>query len=108
MLFRALLGGVSAIGLVVGWILASGGQGFVLGMHKDEFARAAEEGGLDVSACKERSVFNPSGGMEKCVQGVYRDMERQIDEINAEGQNGVGETVIDDTADSTADSGSEE
>jgi hypothetical protein len=82
MMFRVILGAVLVIGAALGWIVAAG-PSIMLGAMKDDYVAAAEAGGIDMSECKARSktILDPSGGMAMCAQDVYREVQRQVDEI---------------------------
>lgn len=82
MMFRIVLGAVVVIGGALGWFVAAG-PSIVLGSIKDDYVAGAEAAGIDMSECKARqkTLLDPSGGMSTCVQDVYRDVQRQISEI---------------------------
>lgn len=81
-MFRIVVGAVLVIGAAVGWFVAAG-PSIMLGSMKDDYVAAAEAGGIDMSKCKARqtSLLDPSGGMAMCAQDVFRDVERQLREI---------------------------
>jgi hypothetical protein len=82
MMFRIVLGVVLVIGAAAGWLIAAG-PSIMLGSMKDDYVAAAEAGGIDMSECKARkkTLLDPSGGMAMCAQDVYREVQRQVDEI---------------------------
>lgn len=82
MMFRIILGGVIVIGAALGYLMAAG-PSIVLGSIKDDYVAAVEAGGIDMTKCKARqkTVFDPSGGMQQCVQEVFTGIQDQISEI---------------------------
>jgi hypothetical protein len=84
--FRIILGAVLVLGAAAGWFIAAG-PSLMLGSIKDDYVKAVEEGGIDMTKCKERqkTLLDPSGGMQQCVQEVFIEVQKQITEIeNAE------------------------
>jgi len=108
MMFRVVLGAVLTIGAAFGWFMAAA-PSIMLGSIKDDYVAAAEAGGIDMSECKARSktILDPSGGMALCAQDVYREVQRQVDEIeNAEADTSTSDEAP--PADEQAESSSEE
>jgi hypothetical protein len=81
MMFRIIFGAVLFLGGVTGWFLAAA-PGAIMGSMKDDYVKAMEEGGIDMTKCKARqkSILDPSGGMAQCAQDVFVEVERQIRE----------------------------
>jgi hypothetical protein len=82
MMFRIVLGAVLVLGAGVGWFVAAA-PSIMLGSIKDDYVKAVEEGGIDMSKCKARqkTILDPSGGMQQCVQDVFTEVQKQITEI---------------------------
>jgi hypothetical protein len=82
MMFRIVLGVVLVLGASAGWFIAAG-PSIVLGSIKDDYVAGAEAAGIDMSECKARqkTLIDPSGGMAMCAQDVYREVQRQVTEI---------------------------
>jgi hypothetical protein len=82
MMFRIVLGAVVVTGAALGWFVAAG-PSIVLGSIKDDYVTGAERAGIDMSRCKARqkTLLDPSGGMQTCVQDVYRAVQDQVTEI---------------------------
>src|SRR5262245_51879942 len=82
MSFRTLLIGAILFGLAIGWFMAAGPSLF-LGFFKDDLVKAYEAGGLDMTDCKARprTLMDPGGGTADCAQDVYRQMRRQIEDM---------------------------
>jgi hypothetical protein len=82
MMFRIVLGAVLVLGAGVGWFVAAA-PSIMLGSIKDDYVKAVEEGGIDMSKCKARqkTLLDPSGGMQQCVQDVFVEVQKQITEI---------------------------
>lgn len=80
MLFRSFLIGVLVTGAALGWIMAAG-PSFTLGLVKDDLVNAYEKAGVDVSDCKksQRTLIDPGGGMPECLEGSFRDIQRQLE-----------------------------
>jgi hypothetical protein len=93
MMFRIVLGAVLVIGAAAGWLVAAG-PSIVLGSIKDEYVAGAEASGIDMSECKARqkTILDPSGGMAMCAQDVYREVQRQVVEIeNADSESSASD-----------------
>lgn len=82
MLFRVVLGAVLVLGAGLGWFIAAA-PSIMLGSIKDDYVKAVEDGGIDMSKCKARqkTLLDPSGGMQQCVQDVFTEVQKQIVEI---------------------------
>jgi hypothetical protein len=108
MMFRIVLGAVLVVGAAGGWFIAAG-PSIVLGSIKDDYVAGAESAGIDMSECKARqkTILDPSGGMAMCAQDVYREVQRQVSEI----ENADSESTSSDEAplaDEQAETSSEE
>ena len=57
------------------------GGAVVMGANKQPLVDAYEQAGVDVSACKNRpaGISDPSGGMNECLEGTFKDIARQIE-----------------------------
>ncbi len=98
MLFRGLLIACLLTGAVGGYALAVG-PSVMLGLVKDDLVGVYEQAGGDVSDCKNtpRTLINPSGGMPNCLQSTFKDIRRQIDEMDdMEDESPVGEPPADE------------
>jgi hypothetical protein len=77
------MGAVLVLGSVLGWFIAAA-PSITLGSIKDDYVTAVEQSGIDMTKCKARrkTLLDPSGGMQQCVQEVFTEVQKQVDEID--------------------------
>ena len=84
MILRTLVYG--AIGIVIGLMaIMTVAPHVVLGFVSSDIITAYEDAGVDVTECKKkRTYYNPSGDLKNCMQDVFKDVAKRIDEAGAD------------------------